>query len=64
MKERIRRFMDEPLTMRRSLKLTAITSVAVLAVGAVLYGVNKAQEAWLEHEWGKKNLNDTYVDDE
>ena len=45
MKEKMRKFMDEPLTMRRCLKMTAISYGVALAACAVWYGVERAKVA-------------------
>jgi len=63
MKEKMRKFMDEPLTMRRCLKMTAISYGVALAACAVWYGVERAKVAWFEHKWDKKNHNEIYTED-
>lgn len=64
MKEKIRKFMDDPLTMRRCLKMTAISYGAALAAYVAWYAIDRAKDAWedrkqiekIRNEYTKDNL--------
>lgn len=58
MKEKIIKFMDEPLTMRRCLKMTAISYGAALAACVVWYGIERAKDAWEDRKQIEKIRND------
>lgn len=55
MKEKMRKFMDEPLTMRRCLKMTVVSYAGAAALLAIYYGINKLKEVRekrkLEQNW-------------
>lgn len=64
MREKIKKFMDEPLTMRRCLKWTAIAYGGVAALLAINVAVDKIKEVRekhkLERDWN--NTNDMYIE--
>lgn len=63
MKEKMRKFMDDPLTMRRCLKMTAISYGVAIAACAIWYGVVRLEDAWDDRKQIKKIRDDMYKED-
>lgn len=58
MKEKMKRYLDEPLTMRRCLKMTAISYGAALAAYVAWYAIDRAKDAWEDRKQIEKIRND------